>query len=252
MQLGETASRFYDNINGNLKSFPDATVANPTQFSFAAMGDPHLGSSGGGTIAHALALSKADGDSFVVVAGDDSNTGQSTEFNNFNAVVGSGGLPVYPAIGNHDIFFGGWASYKNIIGRSMYTFNAGTVHFIFLDTANGVFGVEQLNWLRDDLRRNVQPIKIVVMHFPIYVNEFSTIYKISSDEEATIFKSIMNQYGVQLVISGHYHGGANHSFGGTEYLVSGAVNNLIDIGESVHYDKVTINGTQVTTRSILF
>src|SRR4051812_25419073 len=87
LQIGQTASRFYENMSGNLRSFNDASVPSSTAFSFSAMGDTHLGGSGGGVFARALAQSKAEGDSFAVVAGDDTNTGQETEMTNFNFVV---------------------------------------------------------------------------------------------------------------------------------------------------------------------
>ena len=247
LHLNQTQSRFYDNMNGGLKSFADATVQSATSFSFAAMGDPHIGSTGGNIFTKALATAQADGDSFAVIAGDDSNTGQSSELQTFNSQAASVGLPIYPAIGNHDIFFDGWTNYKSLIGRSIYSFNAGIVHLVMLDTANGTFGVEQLNWLRDDLNRNSLPIKVVVMHYPVYVGEFSSIYKLSSDEEATVFKNIMHQYGVQLVISGHYHGSADTTIGGTRYLVTGTCNTITDPGQHSHYVKVMVtNGVLVS------
>jgi hypothetical protein len=135
MQLNQVQSRFYDNMNGNLKSFPNPTISNPSSFSFSAIGDAHIGSTGGNLFTTALTKSLAGGDSFAVTTGDDSNTGQTTEMVAFNNQIASIGLPVYPAIGNHDIFFGGWANYKITIGRSIYSFNAGVVHFIMLGFA---------------------------------------------------------------------------------------------------------------------
>ncbi len=250
IQTGQTTQRFYDNINGNLRTYGDLTITTPTSFSFSAMGDTHIGSSGGALMARALQMSKNDGDSFAVIAGDDSNTGIESELLTFLSQISDSGLTAFPAIGNHDIFFGGWANYKRIIGRSIYSLNAGNTHFIFLDTANGAFGEDQLHWLTDDLNRNTLPNKVVIMHFPIYIGEFSSLYKISSDEEATIFKNIMHKFGVNLVISGHYHGYGEKFIGGTRYIVTGACNNILDIGNRSGYVKVTVSGTDLSIRQI--
>jgi 3',5'-cyclic AMP phosphodiesterase CpdA len=235
-------------MNGSLKGFTNPTLVSNTAFSFSAMGDTHIGSSGGNLFSKALLQSLADGDSFAVTIGDNSNTGFSTELQTFNSQAAAVGLPVYPAIGNHDIFFGGWANYKTIIGRSIYSFSAGIVHIVMLDTANGTFGIEQLNWLKDDLSHNSLPLKVVIMHYPVYVNQFSSIYKLSSDEEATIFKNIMHQFGVQLVISGHYHGSADANLGDTRYLVTGGCNTITDPGQHSHYVKVIVQNGQLVTR----
>jgi predicted phosphodiesterase len=251
MQLDQTRQRFNDNMNGTLSGFPDFSPASPTNFSFSAMGDTHIGSpSGGNVMARALQLSKNDGDSFVLLAGDNTNTGFESEILAFQTQITNSGLRAYPAIGNHDIFFGGWGNYKRLIGRSIYSFNAGNVHFIVLDTANGTFGEDQFNWLRADLVSNTRPLKIVMTHFPIYMGEFSSLYKLSSDEEATVFKDVMNEFGVNLVIGGHYHGYGDKTLGATRYLVTGACNNILDIGNRAMYIKVTINGTTITTRQI--
>ncbi|MDZ4677151.1 MAG: metallophosphoesterase [Oligoflexia bacterium] len=251
LEIDGVTQRFWENMNSGLRTFPDLSVANPTSFSFAAMGDTHIGSSSGGNVmARALQNSRADGDAFAVIAGDDSNTGIESELTTFMAQINASNHPVYPAIGNHDIFFGGWNNYKRIVGRSIYSFNVGNAHIIMLDSANGTFGEDQLNWLRNDLKTTTKPIKIIVTHFPIFSGEFSTLFKLSSDEEATVFKSIMREYSVKLVIGGHYHGYSEQVIGGTRYLVTGACNNILDIGNRVGYVKVVINGSEIAIRQV--
>jgi predicted phosphodiesterase len=251
LKIGQTQQRFWDNMNLPLKTYSDFAPSDPNNFSFSMMGDTHVGSDQGNLMVKALQMSKTDGDSFAVIAGDDSNTGLESELLTFESNIASVGLPVYPAIGNHDIFFNGWDHYKAIVGRSMYSFNAGVVHFVILDTANGTFGEEELNWLKSDLAATNKPVKVAVMHFPAVFGEFSTIYRLSDDEEITIFENIMNKYGVQLVVSGHYHGYSDKNVGGTRYIVTGACNDLLDIGNTSQYIKVMItNGNTVTTRQV--
>lgn len=250
IEFDQTKARYNDNMSGGLNSHSDVSISDPSNFTFAALGDTHIGSPQGTVMKRALSMSKADGDAFAIVAGDITNTGIEAELQGFNAQVAETGQTVLPAIGNHDIFFGGWARYKTIIGRSIYSVNAGNAHLVFLDTANGTFGEDQLKWLKADLEANTRPIKVIVMHFPIFAGEISTIFKISSDEEANIFKNIMRDYSVQLVISGHYHGYREARINHTTYIVTGACNGILDIGETTHYVKVTIQGGTITTRQI--
>jgi predicted phosphodiesterase len=249
-KVNQTPDRFYDNMSGGLRGFRDPPVANAASFSFAALGDTHIGSPAGNLMARALQISKADGDSFAVIAGDITNTGLEGEFLTWQAVAAGIAYPVFPAIGNHDIFFGGWENYKRVIGRSIYSINAGNAHIAFIDTANGTIGESQLSWLRADLTAATNPVKIVIMHYPAFTGEFSSIFKLSSDEEATIFKDMMDELGVNLVIGGHYHGYGDRTIGNTRYLVTGQCNNILDIGNTSGYVKVIINNASVTTRPI--
>ncbi len=243
--MNQVAQRFYDNMSGQLPSYGDISVTDPANFSFSACGDSHIGAPGGNVMKRAFETSKADGDAFGIVAGDITNTGLGSEIQGYKAQVSEVGFNVLPAIGNHDIFFGGWENYKTTIGRSMYSMNAGNVHFVFLDTANGVFGEEQLNWLKSDLAATNKTIKVVVTHFPLYTGPFSSIYKLSSDEEATYFKMIMEDNRVSLVITGHYHGFVDKMIGSTRYIVTGGCNNILDPGESSHYVKIIFRSTEI-------
>jgi hypothetical protein len=253
LKVGQTQKRFEDNMSGTLRAFPNATVANSNDFYFSAFGDTHIGSdSGGNLLIMALQRSLALGDSFAVIAGDNSNSGLESEMRTFESQRLSVGLPSYPAIGNHDIFFDGWLRYRSIIGRSIYRFDAGIARFFVLDSANGTFGEDQLNWLRQELVSNTQPIKIIVTHFPIQAGEFSSLFKLSSDEEATVFKAMMHEFGVQLVISAHYHGYIEKNIGGTTYLVTGACNHILDIGNRPGLVRVHVTSAGVTTQPIFF
>src|SRR5690606_18060093 len=114
------------------------------QFSFVVIGDTHVGSPGGEVYQRVLQDAKNFGDAFVVIAGDLTHGGKGGEFDQFNAVADDAGIEVRAAIGNHDIFFGGWNEYKAKLGKSIYSFSADNVHFAMIDTANGVLGEAQL------------------------------------------------------------------------------------------------------------
>lgn len=240
--------RYDDNFAGDLPSFTNPTLTDSNNFSFAAMGDIHVGAAGGNVFERAAQLSAADGDSFAVTLGDNTNSGLDSEARGFKAQMDNAPFSVFPAIGNHDIFFSGWQSYKWIVGRSMYTIQAGPVRIYVLDSANGTFGEKQLNWLRRELMGDTSTLKVVATHFPIFSGVFSGIFKLSSDEEASVFKAMMSEFGVDLVLAGHYHGHSERTVGGTRYIVSGACNNILDPGERMQYLKIIVtNGDTITT-----
>src|SRR5438270_5412434 len=58
--------------------------------------------------------------------------------------------------GEHDASLDKGAAYQEFFGPTHYTFDHKGVHFIALDNVsdpNGAVGEEQLNWLRDDLKK---------------------------------------------------------------------------------------------------
>ena len=63
--------------------------------------------------------------------------------------------PFYPVVGNHDLTHNGWPLWCNIFHSSFYQFDVyvnGTDkfdHFIFLDTASGTLGEEQVKLIEE-------------------------------------------------------------------------------------------------------
>lgn len=131
-------------------------------------------------------------------------------------------LPLVPVVGNHEtytpsghfslpIYFK--AQFKlpqngpqGMEGQA-YSFDYGAVHFVVLDTQ---FGEEraflpdslerQQEWLRRDLAATDQRWKIIFMHRPVYHNRVQ-----SGQEAAALFRPIFDEYGVDMVFSGHDH-----------------------------------------------
>lgn len=249
-QLGEVRKRVQDSLSGQLSTPGDLDPDGTNNFSFAVFGDTHVGSPMGSILNKAIQSSKAAGDSFVVVAGDLTDYGKSSQFDEFISAFNSQSHIFRAAIGNHDIYFNAWKTYKNKIGAATYSFNADHVHFAVIDTANGVIGKKQLNWLRQDLASTSQSVKIIVSHFSPYTGEFQQVWRLSSEEETAILKDIANTYNVSLVIAGHYHGFVQKRIHNTIYLTTGGVNKVIDVGEKKHYVRVRVNATNISIRQI--
>ncbi|MEQ1877013.1 MAG: metallophosphoesterase [Bdellovibrionia bacterium] len=242
--------RVDENLSGALAPTADLDPAGTDNFSFVVMGDTHIGSPGGEVMERIAQAAVDAGDAFAVVAGDVTTGGLDGEFSQFKTVFGDKALPFRAAIGNHDLYFGGWERFKTQIGRSIYSFNADNVHFVVVDSGNGILGEAQLRWIESDLRANTRTHTILVTHFPPWNGIFSSIYKMSSEEEAAVLKDLVHRYGVKYVVSGHFHGFDERDIGGTKYIVTGGANDIIDLGQRMNYVRIRVNGSAISMEVI--
>lgn len=72
--------------------------------------------------------------SFIVHGGDQTDFGLPKEFVWCRDILESSGLPYITVIGNHDCLGNGDATFAYIYGEPNYSFNAGTTHFVCLNT----------------------------------------------------------------------------------------------------------------------
>jgi hypothetical protein len=128
--------------------------------------------------------------------------------------------PLFPTIGNHDNGLANGQAYRDVFvlprhgassaypehAERFYSFDYGPAHFISLDTETAFLDPArrqaQLDWLRDDLAATTRDWKIAFFHRPGY----SSGAEHRSDLTVrNAFGPIFEQYGVQLVLSGHDH-----------------------------------------------
>lgn len=250
VDLNQLDKRIKENINISLVS--DLDPAGSNTFQFIVVGDTHVGNPAGKIFEDYLSQILTPQDAFILLAGDVTQAGLNSEFNTFLSLMLQVGVTYKAAIGNHDLFFGGWSRWKSHLGRSLYSFNADDTHIVMLDSANGVLGKRQLDWLRQDLVQSSAAIKIVVSHYPPWVGRFSSLFKMGSDEEAALLKDILYEHRVDLMFSGHFHGYEEITIGCTKYVVTGGMNNLIDPGEKKNYVRVYVEGNQVRSEVNFF
>ena len=106
----------------------------------------------------------------------------------------------YASLGNHDV--PEEQSYKlfNMDGRRYYSFKKGNVRFFALDS--NYMDPDQLTWLTNQLQGSTDEWKIAFFHHPLYS---SAAAHGSSLELRGILEPLFQQYGVQVVFSGHDH-----------------------------------------------
>lgn len=165
-------------------------------------------------------------------------------------------LPMYSALGNHDVWYGPdaerdaeykkdkrygkqWAIEMLNMPARYYAFTAKGWRFIALDSINGDIGYqlddEQFNWLQSELARATLPV-CVFNHVPIlsigallYFTKRKPLQEItfpSGDmhRDHQRIKDLFHQHArVKLALSGHVHYVDRVEYLGVKYLCNGAV-----------------------------
>lgn len=133
--------------------------------------------------------------------------------------------------GNHDIYFYQWDIYRSYFRTSVYWFDTRNGAkkldlFICLDSAEGELGTKQTAWLKQLLAAKSQEGYrriIVITHTHLWKLDSSQGYTSNYAIEATYeLTSLLGQYGVYAVWSGHQHARQLVTYKGVEYRVLNA------------------------------
>lgn len=140
-------------------------------------------------------------------------------------------FPLFITPGNHDIYFKQWPIYREAFQTSVYWFDTknGTKKldlFICLDSAEGEIGDKQTAWLKNLLetksKEGYRHI-IVFTHTHLWKLDGSQGHTSNYAIEATYeLTSLLSQYGVEYVWSGHQHARQSVTFKGVQYIVLNA------------------------------
>lgn len=154
--------------------------------------------------------------------------------------------------GNHDIYFHQWAIWRSYFKTSTYWFdtNNGSKKldlFICLDSSDGEIGVKQMAWLRELLKNKSQEgyrCIIVFTHTHLWKLDASQGHTSNMAMETTYeLTSLLSQYGVESVWSGHQHARQLVQFKNVEYRVLNATKDteqgqsymIAEMGEKIRY-----------------
>lgn len=190
-----------------------------TPFTFAAFGDFGKNTDSQKRLRDQMAR---DSFRFLVTTGDNAyDAGRYSEFDTkvfqiYGNVFSK--AAVFPTLGNHEYATSSGAPYLDLFSlprnawrasdqERYYSFDHGNVHFVALDTntpldaSDSAANDDMFDWLRDDLSRSTQPWKIAITHHAPY----STGSHGSDSRVRSKLVPIFEQYGVDLVLSGHDH-----------------------------------------------
>ena len=159
------------------------------------------------------------GISFIVITGDLVQDGRKKAYNLIRDDMKKTDLPIYPLIGNHDLYNNGFDIYKKYFGRTIYEFRIGDTHYIFLDTANGTLGYQQRDWLENKLKNCKCKNKILFSHYSPTDKELESPTAMSYPDEANYIIDLCDKYNVDYFICGHLHTYDYKKMRGTKYIV---------------------------------
>jgi len=175
---------------------------------------------------------------FVVVMGDITQYGASLDIDKFIEVAGSFGVPCYPVVGNHDIYFNNWSVYKEKIGSTRYKIDGNGTTLFILDTANSFIGKEQLDWLESEVNAANGRV-FIFTHSPLFVTGPADMQQITDvKERARIVSMLKNRCDVMFM--GHSHKRYFNEAGNVRYQA------IEDFKGTKTYCIVTVNGSDVT------
>jgi tartrate-resistant acid phosphatase type 5 len=204
-------------------------------YRFAVIGDYGNNSSHEAAVAN---LVKSWNPSFIITTGDnnyvngeastiDNNIGQhyGDFIGNYQGRYGDGSSTIrfFPSLGNHDWLTTGAQPYLNYFtlpgNERYYDFIRGNVHFFALDSDNnepdGASSTSvQANWLRTRLAASTAQFQVVYFHHPPYSS--------SATHSPTLrMRWPFQEWGVDVVLSGHAHEYERLNINGLTYFVNG-------------------------------
>jgi predicted phosphodiesterase len=186
-------------------------------YSFLTLTDTHIE----GGDAHGLEKLKnhiAWSDKFVVVTGDITQNGRRGDIKKFIEIAKTLGIPCYPVIGNHDIFFNNFSNWRDLIGSTRYRIDHSNTTLFILDSANASLGASQLDWLQDELGQAGDRV-FVFTHANLFVENPLDLGQLTEIRERARILSILKGR-VDAVFAGHLHKRLIRKAGGVLYIVT--------------------------------
>ena len=153
---------------------------------------------------------------FVVFSGDITQNGAARDIQAFIETADSMGVPCYPVIGNHDIYFDNWTSWKDKIGSTSYRIDADETTLIILDTANAFLGAWQMDWLDRELRSTARHV-FVFAHVNIFTENPLDFQQHTSTKERARLVSLL-QSRCNAMFTGHLHKRIEREAGNVKYI----------------------------------
>lgn len=193
---------------------------------------------------------------FALFLGDGS--GKKDGYLNFSPVISQinqAGRKLFCAIGNHDIYFGQWERYFDILKTSTYHFEVETPTqgkdlYICLDSAEGTIGTKQRAWLEELFLADVTGTyrKIIVFthtHFFKPNNDQGHTGNYNLEEGYDLEKFFADN-GVDVVLAGHSHSFQDVTFKGVRYFTLAS---LVDDGGHSHYYRLQMKKNETILTS---
>jgi 3',5'-cyclic AMP phosphodiesterase CpdA len=201
---------------------------------------------------------------FVIILGDlinkEADPEQLREFKRITGKIDPS-VPVHLVAGNHDVGAAPTpellAAYRKNIGRDYYSFRAGPVYGIVLNSvlihspqkAEDEYR-KQTDWLKGELnaaKKSGAPHVIVFQHHPYFIKEAGEPdqYMNIPLERRKPMLELLHAYSVRYVFAGHVHQNSFGRDGNLEMTVTGPVSMPFgDVGSGIRLVEVTTSGVR--------
>lgn len=202
-------------------------------FRFALMGD----SQGRNDILASI-LKRLDGCDFAIICGDLTPSGRPSEFVPFQEALNASRVPVYTAIGNHDVKMGGPDEYTSRLGPTEYSFTYNGVTYAIVDSSYLNITSDQVEWMRDAFLGAEK--KVVVTHAPCY-DPFGNNHTLFP-ESCQRMLDFAESDNIDAVFTGHIHAFDYTVIDNTDFIITGGAGaNLVN--GTYHFINVTVDSS---------
>ena len=225
------------------------TGADETEFSFIVCGDPQNNYEVFDKI-----VSAAKDVDFLIVAGDLTGSGTSTEFQNFLPHLEGKGIKYYLVPGNHDVATGPVSAYESFLGPRHQSFQHKNAYFVLFDNSdpNRGFDQQERDFVKaalDSRPKNVQHVFAVCHVPPGYPYSLSEgISQSSGINLNDDIPPVLSTGGVELLFCGHYHAYKRYKSDGLEVVITGGAGAPLQTdaehGGFYHYILVKLKGAE--------
>ncbi|GHU24939.1 hypothetical protein FACS1894164_12750 [Spirochaetia bacterium] len=218
----------------------DLSLSTGEHYSFVVISDTHVMNKDANGLENIGTLLAAQGDAFIVVTGDITTNGDRENLALFMQIADSWNIPCYPVIGNHDIWFNNWQVWRELIGSTRYRFDTDNAAFFVLDTANGLFGDAQLDWLESELATTGKHT-FVFTHDNLFTNGIPSFFddRLTDRRECARFISLLANR-ADAVFSGHLHRPVITTIKNVQYITQE------DFKTHRTYCRVYVNGNDIS------
>jgi 3',5'-cyclic-AMP phosphodiesterase len=246
--------RFNESMAGEAKSLvfpPPAADA----YSFLWASDIHVADGRSDHVDKLGAYARQVGAVFALHSGDCADGGTRADYDKWVAsMITYMPVPMFTAIGNHDLYGEGWPLFRRFIGPSTFRFTYGYCDFVFIDTAGGTLGQDQMHWFEKAMERGSNyPLRFVLSHYPIYDGAIQTPSTMGNTEERMKIVSLMGDNNVSYYLCGHKHCLEHEQVRGFEHLISGCGSAYKQIlNDDYHFWRFDVQGGSVSKEKIYY
>ncbi|MGB9980129.1 metallophosphoesterase family protein [Methanobacterium sp.] len=196
---------------------------NESNFSFAVYGDSANSDKRFGHLIHSLNEKNV---LFSIDNGDLTTSGTSRQFGYFLIEIKQLKAPVLTNIGNHDLYSGdNESNYINMFGDTYYSFAEKNSYFIVLDDANSDMDSNQINWLKNELKKSQKyKYRFIFMHIPLYDPRYNSTgegLSLGNSTTAKTLNDVFDESNITMLFTSHIHGYFRGMWGKTPFITTG-------------------------------